>query len=85
MVVFFTTGENVSVKSMPSHCVLPLMTNRALYLSMKPSALSLTLYTHLLLIAFFQGGRSTSVQVLLACKACISDSMALTQSGSRDA
>ena len=35
--------------------------------------------------SLFPGGRSTSVQVLLACKACISDSMALTQSGSRDA
>ena len=85
MVVIFTAGENISMKSMPYRCVLPLMTNRALYLSMEPSALSLTLYIHLLLIAFFPGGRSTSVQVLFACKAYNLDSIALTQSGSSDA
>ena len=42
------------MKSMPAFCVLPLITNLALYLSSDPSALRLTLYTHLLLIAFFQ-------------------------------
>jgi len=69
MVVIFTTGDKVLVKSMPSLCVLPCITNLALYLLKEPLALSLILYTHLLLIAFFSFGRSTSVQILLACKA----------------
>ena len=37
-VVSLATGENVSKKSSPYICVYPLATNRALYLSMDPSA-----------------------------------------------
>ncbi|KAJ0878486.1 hypothetical protein HanRHA438_Chr10g0440341 [Helianthus annuus] len=46
MVVIFTTGENISLKSIPSFCWNPLTTNLALY-RLAPSCSSLTLKTHL--------------------------------------
>ena len=45
--VNFATGENVSTKSTPSFCVYPLATNRALYFSTPPEALSFLLNIHL--------------------------------------
>ena len=70
------TGANVSSKSTPYFCRIPLATSRALYRSMSPSAVSLTLKTHLLLIAFRLLGKDTSSYVLFLISDSNSDSHA---------
>ena len=47
MVVILATSENVARKSGPLVSVKRLETNLTLYLSIEPSTLYLTLYTHL--------------------------------------
>lgn len=61
------------------------MTSLALCLSKDPSALSLTLYTHLLLISLLPCDKLVSSHVPLACKASISFFIASTQLESWDA
>ena len=50
----------------------PLATNRALYLSIDPSALYFTVYTHLQPTGFFPSGNFTNSQVLFFSNASIS-------------
>ena len=61
--VNLATGANVSSKSTPYFCRKPFATSRALYRSMRPSAVSFTLNTHLLLIALRPRGNGTSSHV----------------------
>ena len=64
----FATGEKVSRKSIPSCCVLPLATRRALCCFTVPSARNLILYTHLQPTGCFPGGRERIDQVPLISK-----------------
>lgn len=70
---------------MPSCCVYPFATSRALCRSTGPSALYLTLFTHWHQMALFPDGSEVTVQVLLLSKACNSASIALFHSGSMTA
>ena len=72
------TGEKVSMKSMSSHCVYPLATNRALYLSTFPLFSLLVLNTHLHPMGLYPLGRLTSSQTSLSDIDCISSLMAST-------
>src|SRR5258707_4731969 len=63
MAANLAVGANVSLKSQPGRWLKPFATSRALYLSTVPSALRLTLKTHLQPIAFRPGGRSLNSQV----------------------
>jgi len=53
IVVSLSTGEKVSIKSIPSNCMLPLATSLALCLSIVPSELNLIFKIHLHPIGFF--------------------------------
>ena len=66
--VYLTTGEKVSLKSIPAFCLNPLATNPALYCSMDPSALYFTLKTHIESTMFCLFGGSTSSHVLQATR-----------------
>src|SRR6267142_534596 len=61
---------------MPYICVNPLVTRRALYLSMLPSTFLLSLKTHLHLTTFFPCGCGTVVQVPACSSKPISRSIA---------
>ena len=79
MVDILMTGEKVSSKSTPYFCVNPFATSLALNLSILPSDLSLSLYTHLQPMGFLCAGKGTTSQVSLSVKAFSSYSIALTQ------
>jgi len=67
--VSLATGAKVSKKSSPSSWVNPLATTLALWRSTMPSKWYFILYTHLLPIVFFHGGKGVSCQVLLEARA----------------
>jgi hypothetical protein len=80
-VVGFTTGLKVSSKSTSGLWVNPRRTQRALYLSREPSAISLCLI-HWSVTTLTPGGRGTSSHVLLDNSASYTSSTAHRQWGS---
>ena len=70
------TGQNVSLKSLPASCEKPRTTSLALYRWALPSTPSLTLNSHLQLIALRSADSSISSYVLFFIWASISSFMA---------